>query len=77
MSIECFDKKCKDCSFYSGVKCHGHGDFWGNCNLLKLVSSLDSYISTITYKAIVYDESTCLFQKCGLVNFYRKVEDLK
>lgn len=74
MSIESFERKCKDCSFYSGVICHGHGEFWGNCKLLKLVSCLDSYISTITYKAIVYDESTCLFQTCGLVNFYRKVE---
>lgn len=26
--------KCKECMYYSGVQCHGHGDFWGTCQLL-------------------------------------------
>ena len=27
--------KCKDCIYYTGIQCHGHGDYWGECNLLE------------------------------------------
>lgn len=36
---------CKNCVYYTGVKCHGHGDFWGNCNVIdKLLNQLEKVI---------------------------------
>lgn len=26
--------KCKECPYYSGIQCHGHGEYWAQCNLL-------------------------------------------
>ena len=34
-------KKCENCIFYTGVQCHGHGDFWGTCNLIEKI--IDEY----------------------------------
>ena len=25
--------KCKECPYYTGIQCHGHGDYWGECTL--------------------------------------------
>lgn len=30
---------CKNCKFYTGVLCHGHGEFWGECKLINLLCS--------------------------------------
>ena len=32
--------KCKNCPYYSGVQCHGHGEFWGDCKLMYPVYDL-------------------------------------
>lgn len=60
--------KCKDCIYYTGVKCHGHGEYWGNCDILesllryvKKVTNCD-YIST-GFNDIVYDDTECLILK--------------
>lgn len=26
--------KCKNCKHFTGVKCHGHGEYWGSCKLI-------------------------------------------
>lgn len=60
---------CKDCPFYSGVQCHGHGDYWAECNFLlanaksfKRIFNLD-VLETIVPKgkdcwAFVVDENS-------------------
>lgn len=60
--------KCKNCIYFSGIECHGHGDFWGSCNYLnqlfkyiKKVTNCD-YIST-GLKDIVYDNTDCIILK--------------
>ena len=40
-------KKCKNCKYYTGITCHGHGDFWGECKKNK---------NTL----FCYDETPCL-----------------
>lgn len=39
--------KCKNCKYYTGVQCHGHGDYWGDC---KLIESLYSRFDKSIYK---------------------------
>lgn len=35
-------RKCENCKYYTGIQCHGHGEFWGNCTLINnLQSELD------------------------------------
>lgn len=29
--------KCKDCPYYTGSKCHGHGEYYGECLLFKVL----------------------------------------
>ena len=24
-------KKCENCQYYTGIQCHGHGDYYGLC----------------------------------------------
>lgn len=69
-------KKCKNCIFYTGVQCHGHGDFWGTCNLIeKIISEYEEEIDKyndkqknlenkiLYYHSICYDETNCMFEK--------------
>lgn len=61
-------KTCKNCKYYTGVECHGHGDFWGSCKLLlkiynQLEKTYDDWLDCdldIT-KAICYDDTICIF----------------
>ena len=46
------NSKCKDCPFFSPERTHGHGDFWGNCNLIQLIDK--DY-----YNSICYNETNC------------------
>ena len=59
---------CKDCLYYSGIQCHGHGEFWGECNIFShiynfledyhkyyLDSDLDPWI------CVCYDDTICKF----------------
>lgn len=61
-------KTCKNCIHYSGIECHGHGDFWGTCYLLMncykdLKSTYDSIIDCDLdcFNCICYDDSICKF----------------
>lgn len=58
-------RKCKDCPFYSGVECHGHGDFWGECSLawsvLKKFKAFD--VDVDIWTSICYDDTECKFSK--------------
>lgn len=40
-------KTCKNCHYYTGIQCHGHGDYWGECKKNK---------NTL----FCYDDSPCL-----------------
>lgn len=67
--------KCKDCVFYSGVQCHGHGDYWAECNLLndlrKLFSKLFNIYqydlerkgSSSCWDNVIDENSNCMFFK--------------
>lgn len=71
--------KCGNCPFFSGVHCQGHGDYWGECNLINVLK----IIFADKFKCSVYDivlrnglydfgmcvdESTCvLFERKGEV----------
>lgn len=63
--------KCKNCPYYTGMLTHGHGEFWGECNLLKIIRN-NLAIATNNYKydikikflkncweEICYDETIC------------------
>ena len=64
---------CKDCIFYSGIQCHGHGEFWGECNLYEQVRSILAKLNNVYRYDVVRknelsvwdnalsDKSTCLF----------------
>lgn len=61
-------KKCKNCIYYSGIQCHGHGDYWGTCYALMtrykdLKNSYDSFIDCDldVFKCICYDDTICKF----------------
>ena len=43
--------KCKNCPYYSGIQCHGHGEYWASCTLIE---SLRNTLAAIT-KTYKYD----------------------
>lgn len=47
-------KYCKDCKFFTGVQCHGHGEFYGFCKKCKNVHD---------WSDVRYDDSLCTFYK--------------
>lgn len=62
--------KCKNCPYYTGLQCHGHGDYWGECTLYqdkakllqKLFETKDTYFHEKDVWALIrYDEDTCKF----------------
>ena len=64
---------CKDCPFYSGIQCHGHGEFWGDCQLLhnwyKIVQKVlpKGMYTGAHMKSICLDETECHLIKAKLV----------
>ena len=32
--------KCVNCPHYSGIQCHGHGDYWAECELLNQLEKI-------------------------------------
>lgn len=69
------DIKCCNCPYYTGIQCHGHGDFWGTCTILhdkrKVMKILfekhdgdnASYLCDKggAFSDVRYDDSTCKF----------------
>lgn len=65
--------KCKNCIYYTGITCHGHGDYWGECGLLINMRKLFSKIfnvyeydikrkgSNSCWDNILDDNSKCMF----------------
>lgn len=59
---------CINCKHYTGIECHGHGEFWGSCKLLlKMYNQLEK-----TYNdwldcdldiniSICFDDTICKF----------------
>lgn len=47
---------CSHCVFFTGEKCHGHGDYWGNCTLILKLD--DNY-----YNSICYNKTKCLLSE--------------
>lgn len=47
---------CYDCPFFTGERVHGHGDYWGNCLLIK---KLDSNY----YNSICFNDTICLLKR--------------
>ena len=43
--------KCKDCKFYTGIQCHGHGDYWGHCTI--------NYDKNDLWNNVCYDNTEC------------------
>ena len=56
-------KKCKNCPHYTGVFCHGHGEYWGECKKNK---------NTL----FCYDDSACLQYIKTLRDLYFKQQEL-
>lgn len=60
--------KCKECMYYTGVQCHGHGEFWGSCQLLNnLFTYMEKtkkcdYVSN-TYICMLLDDNECIIIK--------------
>lgn len=64
--------KCKKCPYYTGIQCHGHGEYWGECALIKaqrkiiakLIGESPYDIELKKYETswceALDDESTCL-----------------
>lgn len=60
--------KCKDCPNFSGIQCHGHGDFWGTCHLYNSITKFivkNNNAWYVTHKNIpyLYEDSECYFEK--------------
>lgn len=65
--------KCKNCVYYTGMECQEHGEYFGECNaikILKKIIALNNNISKYNIKLkgkniiddidIRTDENTCL-----------------
>lgn len=57
--------KCSDCVFYSGIQCHGHGDFWGSCGLIDLFvhSNHLDYHDYDVWSDVCDDDDDCKFSE--------------
>lgn len=69
---------CKNCPFYSGVQCHGHGEYWSSCNAvnqLRLILSKSFDVSKydIRLKGLSSTWSECLNDDSICILFY--IED--
>lgn len=55
--------KCKECVFYSGIKCHGQGEFWGECRLIEDFIKFNNieYDEYDVWSGIRFDDSKCIF----------------
>lgn len=67
--------KCKNCPYYTGVECHGHGEFYGICTIFQdkikvmemLFQKLDGDNALfLSYKGgafsdVCNDDSSCKF----------------
>lgn len=71
-----YQLKCGQCPFYTGLECHGHGDFWGECDLL---NQFHKYIknclpkdvfSGASMSTICFDDTNCHLQDKKLINLY-------
>lgn len=61
-------KTCKNCLYYTGVRCHGHGEYWGECQLLcqlynELEKTFDNWLDSDLdcWKLVCYDDTICKF----------------
>lgn len=67
MTVNEIHLTCKDCPYYSGTHCHGHGEYYGECLLLKPVYRLikdvniEDRIHPLDYW--LDDDSICIFIK--------------
>lgn len=64
---------CKDCIYYSGIICHGHGEYWAECNLLNNMRKtlakmnnayqydLERIGAESCWDNVLGDNSTCMF----------------
>lgn len=50
---------CGNCPYYTGIECHGHGDFWGSCRLKALEKNYK--YGYWGYDCICYDETICKY----------------
>ena len=58
-------RKCENCKFYTGVQCHGHGDFWGNCTLIQqAINILDPKYKTASVWAEVTSGECRILKSC-------------
>lgn len=32
--------KCGKCPYFTGIQCHGHGEFWGDCNAINMIRKM-------------------------------------
>lgn len=51
--------ECKNCRYFSGIKCHGHGEFWGECRLLNDLN-YELKENRIEYLDVCYDDTRCI-----------------
>ena len=62
------DIKCKECIYYTGVQCHGHGEYWGSCKVASQIYKMleiitDKHLTTDKLPEYLNDESICPFVK--------------
>lgn len=62
------DIKCKECIYYSGVHCKGHGEYYGSCKITSqiykmLEIAMDMDLSTDKLPEYLNDDSICPFVK--------------
>lgn len=60
--------KCKECMYFTGVQCHGHGEFWGSCKLIDEFIQYfdfthDKHHLSCLYNDIVFDDTECIIIK--------------
>lgn len=55
-------KYCKGCKYYTGILCHGHGDFWGQCR---------KYKGDDPWGDVCYDDTLCPYYKGNLEEIER------
>lgn len=50
--------KCINCPHYSGVQCHGHGDYWAECELINQLEKIHKNILSYKGHDVVFNKNS-------------------
>lgn len=52
---------CKDCPYFSGIECHGHGEYYGSCGLMTTAIKYLSRLFDCSDKHLYITKRNCFY----------------